>query len=175
MCPTCRPLLKDTPMRELLYFIVANIANNALPYLDQKAEDIKFNLDMVLSGQTKKPPRWKICVEEMHNDFGILTASLYIRKHFNEHSKFAALKMLEAIRESFMETLDNIDWMDPATKDKAMVKARAMQVHTGYPEELLDLKKLIKIHSGIKIKPTTHYQNKLNTNIHKVNKDATSR
>ena len=49
MCSTFRPLLKDTPMRELVYFIVANIANNALPYLDQKAEDIKFKLDMVLS------------------------------------------------------------------------------------------------------------------------------
>merc|ERR1711974_534044 len=50
-----------------------------------------------------------------------------------------AVDMVDGIRSQFNTLLDEIDWMDPATKRKARVKASRMTEHIGFPSELLNM------------------------------------
>lgn len=55
-----------------------------------------------------------------------------------------AVQMIESIREEFMYTVDECDWMDSETREDAKRKARNMEVYMGFPEYILDSAQLDK-------------------------------
>merc|ERR1719295_1979958 len=57
--------------------------------------------------------------------------------------------MVEEIRTQFSLMLDRLDWMDEVTRANAKEKAEAMETHIGYPIELLDMKTLDQLYSGL--------------------------
>lgn len=60
--------------------------------------------------------------------------------------------MVNDIRAEFAEILQNIDWMDNATKQTALEKAAAITNHIGYPNELADVSKLEELYRELEIK-----------------------
>lgn len=68
----------------------------------------------------------------------------------------AATEMVGEIRKQFVEILKAVPWMDEQTRAKAMIKAAAMAVHIGYPDELLDEAKLTEHYDGLEI-DSEHY------------------
>lgn len=63
---------------------------------------------------------------------------MYIRRYFKEHNKQDASELVASIRHEFQINLQKIDWMDNATKQIALGKAKAMVEHVAYPNELND-------------------------------------
>jgi predicted metalloendopeptidase len=47
---------------------------------------------------------------------------LYVSKFFNNESREAATEMIDYIRNEFKTILENNDWMDNSSKDKALDK-----------------------------------------------------
>ena len=72
-----------------------------------------------MTGQHVMLPRWQKCVSMTKASLPIAVGSLYVSHFFKEESKREAVDMVDAIRSQFNTLLDEIDWMDPATKRKA--------------------------------------------------------
>ncbi|CAG7818371.1 unnamed protein product, partial [Allacma fusca] len=70
--------------------------------------------------------------------------------------------MVGDIRTSFLEILNEIDWMDETTKQRARDKASSMETHIGYPRELLENSKLDDLYSGLEMSPDSYLENVLN-------------
>ena len=98
-----------------------------------------------------------------------LVGSLYVQRYFSEVAKSAAVEMVEEIRNTFLHTLDNVDWMDVDTRTKAKDKARAMVEYIGYPKELLDMDKLSELYSGLQMGPDSYIGNGLNLSRYHMN------
>ena len=98
-----------------------------------------------------------------------LVGSLYVQRYFSEVAKSAAVEMVEEIRNTFLHTLDNVDWMDVDTRTKAKDKARAMVEYIGYPKELLDMDKLGELYSGLQMGPDSYIGNGLNLSRYHMN------
>ena len=79
----------------------------------------------------------------------MVTSALYIRKYFDETTKKVATEMFEEIRKEFLQILQNIDWMDKNTKEKAIEKAEAITHYIGYPEELSNITKIEEYFDGV--------------------------
>lgn len=77
--------------------------------------------------------------------------ALYIRKHFKEDAKRTALEMVNNIKAEFEQILNNVDWMDEKTRAAAHTKVKAMATHIGYPDELMDNKKLEEYYKDLEI------------------------
>ena len=75
--------------------------------------------------------RWRTCVGAAKGSLANAVGSMYVRKHFKEDAKQAALEMVHDIREEFDQILDEIDWMDENTKARAKQKATAVVEHIG--------------------------------------------
>ena len=58
-------------------------------------------------------------------------------KHFNENAKHSMNEMVKDIRAEMRKILDEIDWMDDMTRERAKDKLRTMKEYIGYPEEIL--------------------------------------
>lgn len=79
--------------------------------------------------------------------------ALYVQKYFNEKSRKAAIDLVENIRHEFIDILQNVTWMDEKTRSEAIKKAKLLETHIGYPNELNDIKKLEDFYKDLEIEP----------------------
>lgn len=57
--------------------------------------------------------------------------------------------MVNYIHKEFLKILDEIDWMDEKTTQRAREKALAIVSYIGYPDELLDDKKVGDLYANV--------------------------
>jgi membrane metallo-endopeptidase-like protein 1 len=91
--------------------------------------------------------------------------SMYVRKYFQEDAKQSALEMVHDIRAEFDTMLNEIDWMDDDTRNRAKAKAAGIEEHIGYPAELLDAQKLNDLYAGLELNSTHYLGNALNMTV----------
>ena len=65
------------------------------------------------------------------------------------------------IRAEFKKMLDELDWMDPVTKAKALSKLEKITPNIAYPKEILDDKMINEFYSGLEIKNDSYLLNSL--------------
>lgn len=140
-----------------------------MSYMTEEVEQVGLKFAKKLTGQSAKPPRWKKCVRTASGSLSSAVGSLYVNKHFDEASKATALDMVEDIKNEFDVILQEIDWMDDGTKEKAKEKAEAMVEHIGYPPELLDIKKLTDLYDGLELSSEDFLGNGLNMTVFSMN------
>jgi len=158
-------LLKDTPARVQANYLMWRAASASMAYLTEEADKIGLKFTKKLTGQSEQPPRWKKCVGTATGSLANAVGSLYVSKYFDEKSKSTAQEMVAEIRNQFEIMLDNNDWMDDGTKERAKVKARGMVEHIGYPSELLDMKKLEDLYTGLEVRDDNFFGNGLNMTV----------
>ncbi|XP_069992152.1 neprilysin-2-like [Penaeus vannamei] len=120
-------------------------------YLTDDARDIQLQYSKKIVGKGTREPRWKECMGSVSGSLSHAVGSMYARAFFKEDAKAAADEMVRYIRAEFDEILRSIDWMDEATRERAMAKAKAITPHIAYPPELLEDDKLTDLYDGLEI------------------------
>ena len=141
------------------------------PYLNKEVEDENFRFSgTVLSGRKEQLPRWKRVLDTENGQMGEVLGQLFVKEYFPASSKKRYVDMVEAIRQSYREHIQNLDWMSPATKQKALEKLNAIHPKVGYPDQWRD-------YSALNISRESYAKNVLNgrnwqylENIHKLGK-----
>ncbi len=100
-------------------------------------EDFNF-YGKTLTGATELRPRWKRCVDYTDNQLGEALGRKFVERTFGAEGKERTLKMVDALEKALAEDLRTISWMTPATKEKALVKLKAITNKIGYPEKWRD-------------------------------------
>ena len=72
------------------------------------------------------------------------------------------LEMVTDIKHEFKNILNEIQWMDKETKERAHAKLETIKEYIAYPEEILDTSRLEDLYEGIEISPDTFYLNAIN-------------
>lgn len=111
----------------LLWRFVRHRINN----LDNRFLEAKQTFYLECFGREKSPPRWKACVTQVNSNMGMATGSLFVRKYFDENSKFDTIAMTHELQQSFREILNETDWIDATTKHLAEKKVNAMSLKIG--------------------------------------------
>ncbi|XP_067006028.2 neprilysin-2 isoform X2 [Anabrus simplex] len=155
-------LLAETPKRVLGNYVMWRATGASISYLNEELRARQLKFYTVLSGKTEREPRWKECIDIVAGGVSLSVGALYVRKYFKEDAKKNAMEMVENIRAEFIEILQNVDWMDDATKDRAIDKAKAMAVHIAYPDELLDNSKLEDFYMNLEVSQDDYMGSVLN-------------
>jgi neprilysin len=119
--------LTSVPPRVQANYMLWRYIKSMMSYLDRRALDIKLDYDKVLSGKSQQSPRWETCVKStagidstyLYFSEGSLTnavGAMYAKRYFPADKKEVADEMVEHIRQEFKLMLEELDWMDPATK-----------------------------------------------------------
>ncbi|MBI5202790.1 MAG: M13 family metallopeptidase [Elusimicrobia bacterium] len=125
-----------------LYLRVHEIAGSA-PYLPKAFVDARFDfLGRTLSGQPEPRPRWKRGVTFVDGAMGEAVGKLYVERHFPPEAAARARKLVDNVVAAYRARIEEVDWMDPATKAKALEKLDRLTVKIGYPEKTRDYSKL---------------------------------
>lgn len=115
------------------------IDRNASGLLPKAFDDLNFEFrGHVLSGTPKQRERWKRAIGRVNQDLGDAVGKLYVKQYFPPSSKAQVQAMVDNIVAAFGARVDTLEWMTPATREKAKAKAAALHVGVGYPETWRD-------------------------------------
>lgn len=73
--------------------------------------------------------------------------------------------MVNNIKAEFENILNNVEWMDDKTRASAHTKVKAMATHIGYPDELMDDKKLEEYYQDLEIDPNKYLESVLRMSV----------
>ncbi|XP_057328735.1 neprilysin-4-like [Microplitis mediator] len=144
-------LLADTPPSTIARFVWWTVYSTVAPLTLQKFRDLGFQFSQKVFGLKEKTSRWKGCTGNVNSNFGMALTYLYVQRHFNEQAKEKALEMLLDIRAAFDEMVTELEWMDIGTRQRAHKKLNAMRPFVGFPEWIMDPKKLDEFYDGAEV------------------------
>jgi putative endopeptidase len=113
------------------------------PYLNTAIDQENFRFTgTVLSGRKQQLPRWKRVLDTENGIMGELLGQLFVKEYFPVKAKLRYVALVEAIRQSYKEHIEKLDWMSPATKKKALLKLSTIHPKVGYPDKWKDFSNL---------------------------------
>jgi putative endopeptidase len=108
-------------------------------YLNKAVDNESFRFfGTVVSGRKEQLPRTKQVLNNENRLLGELLGQLFVKEYFPTAAKLRYTKMVEAIRDSYKEHIQKLDWMSPETKQKALNKLSAIHPKVGYPDQWKD-------------------------------------
>ncbi|HEU4411213.1 MAG TPA: M13 family metallopeptidase [Polyangiaceae bacterium] len=130
---------RDTPLETWKEYLTFRAVSRAAPYLPKAFVDERFAFQGgVLAGTPKLRDRWKRAVDATSEALGEAVGRLYVERYFPASEKARAEQMVKNELAAFARRIDQLDWMAPATKQKALAKLAALKVGVGYPDRWRD-------------------------------------
>ncbi len=118
------------------YWHVLNERAGVLP-----PEVSKANFDFygtTLSGATEQRDRWKRAVGLAESYVGEDIGRSFVDKHFPPSSKSDMVELVDYLLAAYRERISALEWMSPATREKALAKLAKFQAKIGYPDAWRD-------------------------------------
>uniref|UniRef100_A0A8C7VNZ2 Membrane metallo-endopeptidase-like 1 n=1 Tax=Oncorhynchus mykiss TaxID=8022 RepID=A0A8C7VNZ2_ONCMY len=106
--------------------------------LSRRFKDARAHYRKALYGTTVEEARWRDCVRYVQGSMENAVGALYVRETFAGESKRMVSDLISKIQEAYVETLEELNWMDDQSKEKAREKAMAIKEHIGYPDHILE-------------------------------------
>lgn len=109
---------------------------------DLVAENFDF-YGRTLSGTEQNRDRWKRGVSLVEGLMGDALGKLYVAKYFPPEAKARMDELVDNLREAYRVSINELDWMTPETRAKALVKLDKFTPKIGYPARWRDYSALV--------------------------------
>jgi neprilysin/putative endopeptidase len=106
------------------------------------AEDFAF-YGRLLSGTEAIRERWKRAVSVVESLMGDALGRLYVERHFPPQAKARMDELVANLREAYRVSINELEWMTPQTREKALVKLDKFTPKIGYPNKWRDYSALV--------------------------------
>ncbi len=129
-------LLVDSRIDEFKSWLRVHAAHALAPYLTDEIVDENFAFyGTALSGVPQIRPRWKRGVALAEGALGDVVGSAYVAEHFPAASKARMEELVANLTEAYRQSIEQLEWMTPATREKALEKLSKFRAKIGYPEK----------------------------------------
>jgi endothelin-converting enzyme/putative endopeptidase len=91
-----------------------------------------------LRGVQQQRDRWKRGLGVLNGTLGEAVGEIYVRRHFPDESRRQMTELIANLRAAFTERLQNLSWMDEATRTEALAKLAAFDPRIGNPVRFID-------------------------------------
>ena len=91
-----------------------------------------------LTGALKQRPRHEKALQVVNGSVGEALGKLYVEKMFPAEAKDKANKMIKNVIRAYENRINNLTWMSPETKIKAVEKLNKLTIKIGYPDKWED-------------------------------------
>ncbi|KAM6980057.1 membrane metallo-endopeptidase-like 1 [Aplochiton taeniatus] len=131
-------VLSRHSVRTMQNYLTWQLIIERVSSLSRRFKDARAPYKKALSGTTVEEARWRDCVRYVQGSMENAVGVLYVRETFAGESKRMVSDLIGKIQEAYVETLEELSWMDDQSKEKAREKAMAIKEHIGYPDHILD-------------------------------------
>ncbi len=116
-----------------------HLISSQAPYLSADFVDENFAFfGRTLSGTPKLKERWKRGVAVVEGSLGEVVGQLYVERHFPPRAKERMQELVANLIEAYRRDFETLEWMSPATREKALDKLGKFEPKIGYPDKWRD-------------------------------------
>jgi putative endopeptidase len=127
-------LLDWTPLEVWKNYFRWHLLIEFAPYLSKRFVDERFAFyGITLQGVPQIKPRWRRGVDLVEESMGEALGRIYTAKYFPPESKARIDALVQNLLAAYRADIDALDWMSPATKQKAQAKLAKFTPKIGYP------------------------------------------
>lgn len=146
-------MVKDVPVADWKPYFRFHLVNAWAPFLPKAFVEENFVLrGKLLSGQQEMTPRWKRVMEATDQEIGHSLGQLFVARAYPPEAKAKMDDMIVNIKAAMKDSINNLEWMGPETRQQAQRKLETMVWKIGYPE-------VWREYPGLKVKPDTYLDN----------------
>lgn len=135
--------LSGSTLADIQTYLRWHLAHATAPFLSSAFVDADYDFyRKTLRGVPKQQPRWKRCVSLVDDQLGEALGREFVERAFSPELKQSTLQMTKRIEDAMRQDLEQLDWMSPETRAKAIAKLDAIVNKIGYPDTWRDYAKL---------------------------------
>ena len=124
-------------------YIKYDLLNKNASNLDQNLDNIRFDFySKYLQGQQEQRSMEKRGLGLVNGVLGEAFGKLYVEKNFSPEAKQKMETYVDYIKKAFKVHIENLEWMSPVTREKALEKLSKFKVKIAYPDKWKDYSKL---------------------------------
>jgi putative endopeptidase len=109
---------------------------------DIVAADFDF-YGRLLTGAEQIRERWKRAVALVESLMGDAVGKLYVQRHFPPDAKARIDTLVDNLKAAYRQSIGELDWMTPQTRERALAKLEKFTAKVGYPAKWRDYSKLV--------------------------------
>ncbi|GGP06086.1 endothelin-converting protein [Cloacibacterium rupense] len=129
------PLIKD--------YMKFHLLSGSASYLSKDLDVKRFEFyGKYLRGQQEQRALNKRAFELIDGSLGEAFGKLYVEKFFPASAKSQMVELIDYLKKSFAQHINNLAWMSNTTKEKALNKLNKFTVKVAYPDQWKDYSKL---------------------------------
>jgi putative endopeptidase len=115
------------------------IVHGYAPYLSSAFVDEQFDFyGRTLTGAPQLRERWKRALSLVEGALGEAIGKIYVDRHFPPNAKQTMDELVVNLVEAYRQSIATIEWMSPATRERALEKLEAFTPKIGYPAKWRD-------------------------------------
>jgi putative endopeptidase len=132
-------LVASEPLAAWKSWLAFHLINQNAAFLPKAYVDLGFGFyGTVLQGTPQQRERWKRALTVLGTDLGDAVGKAYVARYFPASAREHIQQLVANLLAVFPERIDRLDWMSPATKEKAKAKVATIKVGVGYPDAWRD-------------------------------------
>jgi putative endopeptidase len=131
-------MLTDTPVAAWKSYLRGQTLAKAAPALSQGFIDAFYAMFKSALGMQEAPPRWRQTLNGINAYVEQPMGELYVQVAFPPQSKAQMETLVANLRTALKTRIENVVWMSPETKQKAMAKWETFTPKIGYPDTWRD-------------------------------------
>jgi putative endopeptidase len=132
-------LWAQRPLEQWRSWLAIRTASAFAEYLNEAVVDEDFDFyGRTLSGTPQLRERWKRGVALVESALGEAVGRLYVEEHFPASSKERMVTLVANLVEAYRQSIGELDWMSPQTRERALQKLARFTPKIGYPDRWKD-------------------------------------
>jgi putative endopeptidase len=132
-------LWAERPLEQWRAWLAVRTASSLADYLTAEIVEQDFAFyGRTLSGTPELRERWKRGVSLVEGALGEAVGQLYVERHFPAAAKERMVTLVANLVEAYRQSIGALDWMGPATRERALAKLAKFTPKIGYPDRWKD-------------------------------------
>jgi putative endopeptidase len=135
--------VRTVPLATWKQYMTFKLIDGYAPYLSSPFVNANFDFDgKTLGGLTQNQPRWKRGVAAVESSMGMIAGKLYVERAFDPAAKARMQRLVQNLLGAFRAGINDLQWMSPATRQRAQEKLASFTVKIAYPDKWQDFSAL---------------------------------
>ena len=127
------------PLEQWQAWLAIRTASASADHLNEAVVEEDFGFyGRTLSGTPQLRERWKRGVGLVEGALGEAVGRLYVERHFPASAKERMVTLVANLVEAYRQSISQLDWMSPETRQRALEKLERFTPKIGYPDEWKD-------------------------------------
>ncbi|ORX38765.1 zincin [Piromyces finnis] len=156
---TLNEILEESDVDSIAYYLEWRVIDRFYEYLSSDLQGPVKEFSDFLYGGSVETPLYDKCSSMVDDMMEMAVGKYFVEEAFDSNTKPAVKEVFKNIKQSMIERIPQMEWLDKETSDYAIEKVKMIKENIAYPDYLMDLEKMTKKYEYLELNPDDYLGN----------------